>query len=98
MGYEISIPVGMLFRKMYCLQCGTRLKRQKRSKTYTKDEFGYKRFVNAGRRTMINFGTYTRIYYMYHCPKCDTLISYRKQLTLVKETRKKKESPKALDE
>ena len=29
MGYKMEIPVGMLFRKMYCRYCGEKLKRHK---------------------------------------------------------------------
>lgn len=28
-GREITFPLGMLFRKMYCMGCGTRLKRHR---------------------------------------------------------------------
>lgn len=35
-GYESEIDLGMLFRKMYCHKCGTRLKRKKITAIYHK--------------------------------------------------------------
>ena len=40
-GSETKIPVGMIFKKMFCHQCGAQLKKEKITKTYKKGERGY---------------------------------------------------------
>ena len=40
-GNEMEIPVGMIFKKMYCHECGNRLKVKKISNVYKKGDDNY---------------------------------------------------------
>lgn len=35
-GSEIEMPVGMIFKRMFCHKCGARLKKEKITKIYKK--------------------------------------------------------------
>ncbi len=44
-GYETEIPVGMIFKKMFCHKCGTKLIKMKITKLYKKGENGYSNII-----------------------------------------------------
>lgn len=48
MGYKMEIPVGMLFRKMYCRYCGERLKKHKIVDVYTEGDPNFSRTMKIG--------------------------------------------------
>ena len=83
-GYESSIPVGMLFRKMKCCKCGFDLSKKA---VYTVSSNSDGDLINT---TMITPGglSKTKIYgitevkkakYLYKCENCNYLISYEHQ-------------------
>lgn len=86
MAAEISMPIGMLFRKMYCAHCGNLLERKKVKKTYRRGEPGFRNTLTD--RSTINVGSYTTIYYVYCCPGCKREISYEDQKAIAREQAK----------
>ena len=87
MATETYIPVGMLFRKMYCSHCGNLLKRQKVKKTYRRGEPGFRNTLKSNPGT-INIKYYTTIYYVYCCPGCQNVVSYEQQKIIAREQAK----------
>lgn len=86
MATEISMPIGMLFRKMYCAQCGNLLERKKVKETHRRGEPGFRNTLTD--RSTINVGSYTKIYYVYYCPRCKSVISYKDQKVIAREQSK----------
>ena len=87
-GVEIYMPYGMIFRRMWCANCGAKLKRHKVSTTYRKDDEGYKSKMRAGGATFYNLETYTKIIYNYQCPECGKVTTYEEQVELAKIQKK----------
>ena len=87
-GYESTISLGMIFKKMYCHKCGNRLKRKKISNTYKKGEPGYSNDV-LGHST-IGMDRIERVYYIYRCPDCGFEITYDEQCVIAKKQRRLK--------
>ena len=81
MGKDWEIDVGMLYKKMYCHKCGALLKREKFTKTYLPGDKGYK-FYGAGHG--VNIDGYTKIRYIYKCPKCSFVTTYGAQKKIAK--------------
>ena len=80
--YEIIIPVGMIFKKMYCHKCGTRLKKERITKTYKKGEPGFRK---TGRSTTLGVSKLQESNYIYKCPKCGAEITYDNQCVIAKK-------------
>jgi len=85
-GYEITIPVGMLFRRMYCHKCGNKLKKKKISHTYKKGEEGYSRWLSG--RLTIGMEEKQKTHYVYECPVCNFQNTYDEQCIIAKEQKK----------
>ncbi|MBQ8393502.1 MAG: hypothetical protein IJX51_07000 [Clostridia bacterium] len=86
MGYKMEIPVGMIFRKMYCRYCGERLKRHKATDVYTSSDPNFSRTMkirSAGHR-IVNIGSQTSVTYIYKCPNCNKQSTYDEQLLFSK--------------
>lgn len=81
-GYELEIPTGMLFRKMYCSKCGEKLKLQKQSQTIKKGEEGYQSHILG--HTTIGMTEITKAEYVYICPECGQITTYDRQLQIRK--------------
>ena len=81
-GYEFKMPIGMLFKRMYCSKCGTKLVKYKVTHTYHKGDEGYQNHI-LGHATIgmdkIFIGTY-----VYKCNNCNTIITYDDQLKVSK--------------
>ena len=93
-GYETEIPVGMIFRRMFCHKCGTKLKKEKMTKLIKKGEEGYSNDI-LGHSTL-GMSEISRSLYVYKCPNCNSLISYEKQCVFAKKQKQLKK--KILDE
>ena len=87
-GTEIYMPFGMVFRRMWCTNCGTKLKRHKISTVYRRGDEGYKSKMRAGGATFYNLETYTKITYDYQCPECGKITTYEEQVKLAKIQKK----------
>lgn len=87
-GYESEIDLGMLFRKMYCHKCGTRLKRKKITAIYHKGAPEYDNYV-AGIHTL-GMSEKAVSHYVYQCPKCNSEITYDDQCLISKRQRQQK--------
>lgn len=87
----LTIPVGMVFRKMYCYQCGIRLKKEKISNVYKKGETGYTRHL-PGRFGGIPLGMseLEKVGYCYQCPSCKFTFTYDEQCIIAKKQKKLK--------
>lgn len=81
-GYESTISLGMIFKKMYCLQCGNRLKKKKISNLYEKGDPNYSNDI-LGHAT-IGMDKIEKVYYIYCCPNCGMEITYDEQCAIAK--------------
>ena len=82
-GYKITIPAGMLFRKMFCHKCGAELKKEKITKCYKKGEQGYSSHFFRWRA--LGMSELSRTHYIYKCPNCNALIDYKDQRIVAKK-------------
>ena len=80
MGYEIKIPIGMLFRKMFCCKCGRKLNRTKRSKINFKGDKDFKRIKYGHTVILDERQIIDKI--VYHCPNCNIITEYDEQLKI----------------
>ena len=87
-GVEIYMPFGMVFRRMWCTNCGAKLKRHKVSTEYRRGDEGYKSKMRAGGAMFYNLETYTKITYDYQCPECGKVTTYEEQVKLAKIQKK----------
>ena len=72
MGYEMKVPVGMLFKKMFCCKCGVKLQKKKMSKIHFKGDAEFKSIkyghtVILDKRQIIDS-------VVYFCPNCNEKI------------------------
>lgn len=86
---HVHIPWGMLFRKMYCHCCGTKLKRNRDMKKFLLDDKWFKRkTVWVGEpftaRYVENGSKYVEAKYGYRCPSCGNRTSYEHQKEIAK--------------
>ncbi len=79
-GHEATFPLGMLFKKMYCRGCGTRLKRHRVDNLVKKGESGYDGRLLG--KTTIGMDRKQVSYYVYKCPDCGLEFTYEKQLEI----------------
>lgn len=63
-GYESTISLGMIFKKMYCKKCGSILKKKKIGTIYKKGEPNYSNDI-LGQAT-IGMDRIERAYYIYY--------------------------------
>ena len=87
--YEITIPIGMIFRKMFCHKCGTQLKKEKISKIYKKGESGFHK-LNMLSGTTFGISQLKETNYIYKCPKCGAKITYDNQCIIAKKQKRLK--------
>ena len=77
MGYQIEIPAGMIFKKMYCRYCGERLAKQKIVNVFCAGDPNFDRVMLNG---IINIKQQTKVTYIYKCPNCKKTSTYDEQL------------------
>ena len=82
-GKETEIPVGMIFKKMFCHKCGTQLKKKKITKIYKKGDPGYSNHL-LGHSTL-GMSEISRSHYIYKCENCGSKISYDDQCVIAKK-------------
>ena len=63
MGYELNIPLGMMFRKMYCRHCGNNLKRHKIKNVYDSKDPNFERVMM---RSIVNINLLTEEYSVWY--------------------------------
>ena len=88
-GRETEIPVGMIFRKMYCHKCGVLLKRKKTTNVYKKGESGYSNKLLG--HTTIGMTEISKTHYAYRCPNCSSEIGYEAQCIVAKKQKQLKQ-------
>lgn len=88
-GYKSSIDVGMIFKKMYCGKCGTRLRVEKNTEIIEK---GDDRFSNRmpGKVWAIGMSSYRYVTYIYCCPNCGAETTYDEQCIVSKKQKRLK--------
>lgn len=82
-GYETKVPVGMIFRRMYCHKCGFRLKKAKITDVYKKGESGYSNKILGN--TTLGMTEISKSFYIYKCQKCNSEITYEAQCIVAKK-------------
>ena len=82
-GSETKIPIGMIFRKMYCNKCGIQLKKLKINEVYKKGETGYSNKI-LGHSTL-GMSEISKSHYIYNCQNCNSKISYEAQCIVAKK-------------
>ena len=87
-GYESTISLGMIFKKMYCHKCGQKLKRKKISNVYKKGEDGYSNYLSG--HATIGMDRIEKAYYIYTCVNCGSEISYEEQCKIAKKQKQLK--------
>ena len=86
-GTMTTIPVGMKTRKMYCKNCGERLKVKKNTRLVKKrDKDFYDR--NGINRLAIGMTSFDRTTYIYRCTVCRSEITYSEQCYVEKEQKR----------
>ena len=93
-GHEFIMPVGMLFRKMYCHQCGERLTKKKVSVVLQKGDPFFTSWLSG--RATIGMDRKEEISYIYKCQNCGLEINYDAQCEIAKK--QKELNKKILDE
>lgn len=92
--FHMRIEFGMLWRRMYCCKCGTKLKRRSTSKLVNKGELGYENMkylhIYGGPTSQI------QVRYVYLCPNCKQITTYDQQIIIAKKQKQAK--TKILDE
>ena len=90
-GFHMEIKVGMLFRRMYCYKCGTKLKRASTSRLVKKGELGYDEHSLSLRFGAIPMSCpQIHVRYVYVCPKCKQVTSYEEQCQIAKKQKQAK--------
>ena len=82
-GSETIIPVGMIFKRMFCHKCGSQLRKEKITETYKKGEQGYSNKI-LGHSTL-GMREISKSYYIYKCSNCGATISYDDQCVIAKK-------------
>lgn len=85
-GSVSEIDFGMLFKKMYCKNCGERLKKKKNTEIIKKGDPRFSRRI--GRYIMIGLTSYSMHTYTYLCPNCGLELSYDEQVKIAKIQKK----------
>lgn len=88
-GYTSEIPVGMIFRKMYCGHCGAKLKKKKIKRLLKKGDNGFKNSL-TGLSCPIGMTSYHEERYIYFCPRCNRVLSYDEQCVVSEKQKKLK--------
>ena len=82
-GSETKIPIGMIFKKMFCHKCGAQLKKEKITETYKKGEQEYSNKI-LGHSTL-GMSEISKSHYIYKCSNCGAKISYDYQCVIAKK-------------
>ena len=80
MGYEMKIPVGMLFKKMSCCKCGEKLQKNKVSKINYKGDKEFKT-IKYGHTVILDKKQKIENF-VYYCPNCNIVTEYDEQVKI----------------
>ena len=83
-GYKGTIAAGMLFKKMHCENCGTKLKIKKNTEIIRKGDEGYSSRM-PGKGNALGMSSYIDVTYTYWCPNCGLEITYDEQCIVAKK-------------
>ena len=83
-GYKWTIDVGMIFKKMYCRICGSKLKIKKNTKILKKGDEGYSNRM-FGKGNALGMSSYYYVTHIYCCPNCGLEITYDEQCIVAKK-------------
>ena len=89
-----SIPMGMVFGKFYCSDCGERLEKHPRKRVVRRGDPDYREHRRVGRMRMVGDIEVTE--YDFKCPCCEKITSYDDQRVIAviqKDLGKKTLSP-----
>lgn len=86
MGYEMKVPVGMLFKKMFCCKCGVKLQKKKISKLNFRGDADFKR-IKYGHTVILDKQQIIDSV-VYLCPNCNIITEYNEQLNISKIQKK----------
>ena len=75
-GKSISMPIGMVCRRYYCVKCGTKLKRERTHRVVTESDKDYYRYQDRGKFPRRDYDVYG---YRFKCPSCGMRIAYDEQ-------------------
>ena len=78
-GKSITIPLGMIIKKHYCCNCGSKLCRNKTHRVVTKDDKDYYSYAEYGNFPRYDYDVYS---YEFTCNVCKRNISYNEQRVL----------------
>lgn len=78
-GKIYSISFGMLFKRYYCADCGTKLKTEKTHRIVTKDDPDYYRYHDVGQFPRVDYEVYDQ---RFQCPSCGRRTAYDEQCIL----------------
>ena len=84
-GKSSSIPVGMIFKKHYCSNCGARLEKERTHRVVTKDDKDYYQYHEVGTYPRRDYDVYS---YRFKCTECNRRISYGEQCIIARIQRK----------
>lgn len=87
MSYEIKIPIGMLFKKMFCCKCGGKLQKKKISKINYKGDKQFKK-IRIGRTVALDKKQKIE-HLVYYCPNCNIMAEYDEQVRISNIQKKK---------
>lgn len=85
-GYSASMPIGMLFKKMYCCKCGEHLRKKSIPTVFQSSDLEY--VSSSGRSKIYGMTEVTTTVYLYKCEKCGYLITYAHQNEIAKLQKK----------
>ena len=92
-GNAREITLGMLFKKMYCRKCGTKLVRKASKRIVNKGDDEFERCVHIYRRSRllpICMSSCTLTTYTYLCSQCGVETTYEEQCQIAKKQRQLK--------
>lgn len=94
-GKNWTIPFGMVLKKYYCSNCGTRLQKERLHRVVTKDDKDYYQYHDYN-----NFPRYDHDVYSYRfkCPSCLKRISFKEQCIIERIQKTKNTKILSLDE
>ena len=86
-GHQREIALGMIFKKMYCQYCGTKLRIKKNTRIVNKGDKGFSTRM-PGPRNALGMSSYRLVTYTYMCPKCNSEITYNDQCIVAKKQKR----------
>lgn len=96
-GYKGTIDVGMIFKKMYCKNCGTKLKIKKNTKIVKKGDEDYSNRM-PGKGSALGMSSYYDVAHVYCCPNCGLETTYDEQCAVARKQKEMQRKIKSIKE